>query len=186
MADQGTEGLLSPWLRQQRVAVAKPYLWGRVLDVGCGSGALAASVDPDYYLGVDVCKESLQLARSCYPLHHFVSSLPEAAESFDTVVSLAVIEHVANPAEFLCNLAGCLSESEAARLIVTTPHPSVDWIHDLGATLGLFSKHANEEHEDLLDRVQLELAGTQAGLGLVTYRRFLLGANQVAVYKRCL
>jgi hypothetical protein len=34
MADQGSEGLLSPFLRRKRILAVKPYLRGRVLDVG--------------------------------------------------------------------------------------------------------------------------------------------------------
>jgi SAM-dependent methyltransferase len=185
MADQVAEGLLSPpWLRKKRFAVAMPYLKGRVLDFGCGAGALAALVHADHYLGVEVDEVSLQQARSLFPPHRFVSGLPESAEKFDSIISLAVIEHVSDPAQFLRTLATHLDESAAACLAVTTPHPSVDWVHDVGAALVLFSKHANEEHEDLLDRAKLEMAGAKAGLKLVTYRRFLFGANQIAVYKK--
>ena len=41
MADQGAEGLFSPFLRSRRLKAACPYIKGRVLDVGCGTGALA-------------------------------------------------------------------------------------------------------------------------------------------------
>lgn len=184
MADQGAEGLLSPFLRRQRLKVARPYLSGHILDVGCGSGALAALVDADHYLGVEVDEVSLQQARLLFPAHRFVSRLPEPTEKFDSIISLAVIEHVSDPANFLRTLTVHLVESAAACIVVTTPHPSVDWVHDVGAAIGLFSKHANEEHEDLLDRAKLEIAGNQAGLKLISYRRFLLGANQIAVFKR--
>ncbi len=184
MADQGAEGLLSPWLRKKRFAAARPFLHGRVLDFGCGSGALAEFVSGDLYLGVDKDELSLQNAQSRFPKHRFISKLPAADEKFDSVVSLAVIEHVSDPAEFLHILSAYLDESNDARLIVTTPHPSVDWIHDLGASIGLFSKHANEEHEELLDRAKLERAGVQAGLKLIAYRRFLFGANQIAVFEK--
>ena len=182
MADQGTEGLLSPFLRRQRLKVAKPYLKGRILDVGCGSGALAELVDPDNYLGVEIDEVSLQQAQLRFPAHRFVSSLPESTEKFDTIISLAVIEHVSDPSEFLRKLTVHLVDSDSACIAVTTPHPSVDWVHDVGAAIGLFSKHANEEHEDLLDHTKLEITGKQAGLELLTYKRFLLGANQIAVY----
>jgi len=184
MADQGAEGLLSPWLRDKRFEVAKPFLRGKVLDFGCGSGALAALVPSDRYLGVDQDEPSLQQARNKFPLHRFMSELPQAGEKFDSIISLAVIEHVSDPAGFLRTLSGHLKDSDEALLVVTTPHPSVDWIHDLGAAIGLFSKHANEEHEDLLDQAKLESAGVQAGLKLISYRRFLFGANQIAVYAK--
>ncbi|HCJ51079.1 MAG TPA: methyltransferase type 11 [Gallionella sp.] len=184
MADQGTEGLLSPWLRRKRFEASAPYLKGRVLDFGCGSGAMAGHVDADNYLGVEIDEVSLQQARSGFPTHQFVSEPPEQAEKFDSVISLAVIEHVSDPAEFLRTLATHLNELEGSRLIVTTPHPSVDWVHHVGASLGLFSRHADEEHEDLLDKEKLESAGAQAGLKLISYQRFLFGANQIAVYKK--
>jgi len=182
MADQGVEGLLSPYLRNQRLMAARPHLKGRILDFGCGSGALAGLISPDQYLGMDIDDFSLQKARMNYPDHQFISSLPSTDQKFDSVISLAVIEHVVDPVDFLKTLAQYLKPSDSARVIVTTPHPKMDWIHDVGAAVGLFSKHANEEHEELLDRQKLEDAGRQAGLVLLSYRRFLFGANQIAVY----
>lgn len=182
MADQGGEGLLSPFLRRARLRAVHPYLLGRLLDVGCGSGKLAGLVPPDRYLGVDIDSESLERAAREHPGHRFTAALPGETESFDTIVALAVIEHVASPAGFLAELARRLSAAPGSRIVVTTPHPAAEWIHDAGARLGLFSRHANEEHEQLLDREVLATIGARAGLRLISYRRFLLGANQLAVY----
>jgi len=184
MADQGSEGLLSPYLRRKRFEAAAPYLRGRILDFGCGSGGLAALVHADQYLGVERDRVSLLEANSRFPKHHFTSESPNVSDTFDSIVSLAVIEHVTDPAQFLRTLAGWLNNTPTSRIVVTTPHPSVNWIHDVGAALGIFSKHANEEHEELLDRAKLEQAGNQAGMRLVTYYRFLFGTNQVAVYAK--
>jgi SAM-dependent methyltransferase len=183
MADQGAEGLLSPFLRNKRFSAARPFLKGRVLDYGCGSGGLAEIISADRYLGIEIDRDSLQRAQSRFPDHRFISELPERGEKFDTVVSLAVIEHVKKPANFLQMLASQLNSDPTARVVVTTPYPAVDWVHDVGAAIGLFSKHANEEHEDLLDRAKLETAGSQAGLKLILYKRFLFGANQLAVFR---
>lgn len=182
MADQGSEGLLSPWLRRRRFSAALPFLQGRVLDFGCGTGALAGHIPADRYWGVDRDATALDVARSCYPMHQFTDQLPDIDERFDTVVSLAVIEHVSNPGEFLKLLRARLRDSSRAHLVITTPHPSVDWVHDAGATIGLFSKHANEEHEALLDSQSLRQAGADAGLNMVSYQRFLFFANQIAIY----
>ncbi|WP_413725160.1 class I SAM-dependent methyltransferase [Sodalis sp. RH16] len=184
MADQGAEGLLSPYLRRERIRRAVPYLKGRVLDFGCGSGTLAAHIDADCYLGVERDTVSLQIAREHFSIHTFVPELSEITNKFDTVVSLAVIEHVKNPVEFLRTLAAYLDDNPASNIIITTPHPSVDWVHHLGASLGLFSKHASEEHEDLLDRSRLEEVGREAGLSIIDYSRFLFGANQIAVFAK--
>lgn len=183
MADQGAEGLLSPYLRRKRFAAARPFLRGRVLDVGCGTGGLAAFVEPDAYLGVEVDAFSLGRAQAAHPRHRFVSGLSEVDGVFDTVLALAVIEHVPDPAGFLTTLAAHLQRSPHARLVLTTPHPSVDWVHDIGAAVGLFSRQANEEHEDLLSKEKLVAAAETAGLHLSCYSRFLFGANQLAVCK---
>lgn len=184
MADQGSEGILSPYLRKQRFNATVSYLHGRTLDVGCGSGLLAESVAPDYYFGVEIDPASLQTAISNFPAHEFNETLPDEKEKFDTVISLAVIEHVKSPELFLGELSKRLRDDENSRVVITTPHPSMDWIHDVGSLIGLFSKHANEEHEELLDRTKLEAAGNGANLQLAHYKRFLFGANQIAVYKR--
>ncbi|HEY9380389.1 MAG TPA: methyltransferase domain-containing protein [Burkholderiales bacterium] len=184
MADQGTEGLLSPFLRARRVAAAKPYLHGHVLDVGCGSGAMAQFVPPERYVGVEPDEQSLAIARACYPRHRFISSLPTDGEQFDTVISLAVIEHVHDPAHFLRDLALRLKHASSGRIVCTTPHPAADWIHTTGSAIGLFSRHASEEHEELLDRGKLENIAGRIGLRLAEYRRFLFGVNQLAVFDR--
>ncbi len=181
MADQGTQGLLSPFLRRQRFRAARPFLKGSVLDFGCGSGALAEFVPFRGYLGYDVDQSSLSLARRSHPQHRFTDELPRD-ERFDTVVALAVIEHVKDPAAFLTTLAACLRP--AGSIVCTTPHPLGKHVHKVGAGLGIFSRDASEEHEDLLGRASLAKAAALSGLSLATYSRFLVGLNQLAVFVR--
>ena len=180
MADQGSEGLLSPFLRERRLAAARQHLRGRVLDLGCGGGLLAQWVEPADYLGFDVDPTSLAAARQAFRHHRFTADFPDT-ERFDTVVALAVIEHLPEPWRHLAQWRSLLAEG--GRLVLTTPHPSVDMVHTLGARLGIFSRHASEEHQDLLDRAGLVLAAGRGGLSVELYRRFLLGANQLAVLR---
>jgi len=182
MPDQVAEGLLSPYLRTKRLQAASPYLKGRILDFGCGTGALAAFVKLDQYLGVERDSFSLQQAKRCFPRHRFVSKLTASSGKFDTIISLAVIEHIADPAVFLKTLVGHLKNNPFSRIIITTPHPTVGRLHDWGSIIGLFSKHANEEHKELLGRAKLATIGEKTGLKLSFYTRFLLGTNQLAVY----
>ena len=182
MADQGTEGLLSPFLRTRRLAVVRKYLTGAILDFGCGSGALAEFVQPGSYVGVDRDEVSLQLAGELHPEHTFYPELPDEAFKFDTIVALAVIEHLKDPIAFLQSLALRLHTAES-RIIVTTPHPKIDFIHTIGARAGLFSKHGNEEHEILFDKKSLGEIAQKAGLEVAVYRRFLFGANQLFILR---
>src|SRR6266436_567194 len=101
MADQLT-GLLSPFLRSRRITAVGKFLGqGPLLDIGCGTGALARNVDSTRYLGVDQDEESIAIARNLFPTHRFLT-LAEFAQSknenqFERIAGLAVIEHVEDP-----------------------------------------------------------------------------------------
>jgi 2-polyprenyl-3-methyl-5-hydroxy-6-metoxy-1,4-benzoquinol methylase len=174
-------GKLSPWLSRRRLGRARPFLRGRVLDYGCNNGALAAMCQPDAYLGVDINESSLELARVAHPQFQFDTKVSEH-ERFDTIAALALIEHVSDPGDLLAQWAGMLAPGGA--IVLTTPHPSFEWVHTLGANLRIFSSHAHEEHEELLDRGRLQALADGAELEIETYHRFLLGANQLVVLRR--
>ncbi|MCB9436578.1 MAG: class I SAM-dependent methyltransferase [Anaerolineales bacterium] len=182
MADQGSEGLLSPFLRERRIQAARPYLMGRVLDVGCGTGLLARYVPTENYLGIDIDQASLAQAQAAFPQHRFLLTDTAPEDGFNTIVALAVIEHVPDPTAFLASLREQLAHQDDSRIVCTTPHPTMESVHRIGASIGIFSKSANEEHQALLDRQTLTRTGEAAGLVVCHYRRFLLGANQVVVY----
>ncbi len=182
MADQGQEGLLSPLLRVRRIRAAIPWLEGRVLDVGCGGGGLAEFVSPSNYVGVEIDEISRGVAKSSFPNHLFCSEMPNSSEKFDAVVALAVIEHVDDPELFIEQLASHLNSMKNSRIVITTPHPTVEKLHLLGAKLGLFSAHANEEHGDLISKSRIQKMAALHSLQLVYYGRFMVGANQLAVF----
>lgn len=87
----------------------------KILDVGCGGGLISM---PLAQMGADVtaidANESNIKAAGDYAkdnkidiqLQHITAEelLPKANQSFDVVVSLEVIEHVANPKDFIQNL----------------------------------------------------------------------------------
>lgn len=180
MADQAS-GLLSPWLRKRRQKKARPYIRGRVLDCGCGVGTLSEMCRPDSYLGVDVDEWSIDVARKTHPRFRFDTDLPETGE-FDTIVALAVIEHISDPVALLERFKSRLGAE--GRIVLTTPHPSIEYVHTIGARIGLFSAHASEEHERLIDYGRMKELSAKAGLVIEKYECFLLGANQLFVLRR--
>ena len=171
-------GVLSPWLRNKRVAVARPFIKGKVLDVGCGDGFLAQFISPENYLGVDIDGESLQIARQEYPTRRFQANYPQN-ELFDTIVILAVIEHIIDPLTFLNGLKALLAPK--GRFVLTTPHTSMIWAHSFGAKAGIFSKDAYNEHKDIFNYTKMQNILSQANLNILYYRRFLCRANQLFV-----
>jgi SAM-dependent methyltransferase len=179
-------------VQRARLEAALPYLGaggGPLLDVGCGLTDLPGTLPS--YTGCDRNPEVLGLNRARFPSVPFVewdvaaSDPPEllrAAGPFRTILMLALLEHLADPAAAL-RRAGSLLRPDG-RLVVTTPHPAGRIPLEIGAALGLLSKHAAGEHETLLSRQGLERVAAAAGLRTVAYRRFMLGGNQVAVFAR--
>ncbi|OEO28613.1 hypothetical protein VW23_004005 [Devosia insulae DS-56] len=180
MGDQGTEGLLSPLLRRARVQAAKPFLVGSVLDFGCGGGNLAAFVSTDLYVGFDRDRVALGSAAGTYPAHTFTSSLPTGA--FDTVVALAVIEHMQDPGAAVAQWRDLLTPG--GRIVLTTPRRALRHVHEIGAAVGLFSKEAADEHEVMFERDGLTQLAQEAGMIVARYERFLFGVNQLVVMAR--
>lgn len=160
----------------------------RVLDVGCGLSDLAARFPS--YVGCDRMPWVVEENRRRHPNASFhlwdvAASDPPAelaaSPGFDAVLMLALLEHLADPGAALARVAPLLVPG--GRVVTTTPHPAGRIPLEAGARLGLLSAHADEEHETLLDRSALEAAGTRAGLRLERYERFLLGLNQLAVFR---
>lgn len=181
MSDQVT-GLLSPWLRRRRLAAVRRHLSGRVLDFGCGTGAMTDLVDPGRYVGFDADAASVDEARRQHPGFSFTSQLDEVPGQFDTIVLLAVIEHLHEPEKVVGELVARLQPG--GRLVATTPHPRFEWLHELGAKLGIVSQEAAHEHDTLYDRGMLATLFSDSGLQLESYRRLLGGLNQLAVARR--
>ncbi|MCP4613441.1 MAG: class I SAM-dependent methyltransferase [Planctomycetes bacterium] len=177
MSNQVT-GLLSPWLRKQRINIALPYIKGKVLDFGCGTGELAHYLPVKFYLGVDSDIYSIQIARQNLPQYIFNPTIPKS-EMFDTVVLLAVIEHIREPISFLKMLK--LKLLPKGKIILTTPHPFFNFVHILGAKAGIFSKEASEEHQLLLNHKKMELVALNSNLSIDEYKHFLFGTNQLFV-----
>jgi len=176
MADQVAGGLLSPFLRGARMQAALPHIKGRVLDVGCGTGELARWHGGNEYFGVDIDEESLVKARSQHPESRFSRELP-AGELFDTIVGLAIIEHIKDPTAWLGQLRAHLAPE--GRIVLTTPHRSMEAVHRAGSYLGIFSRDAADEHEVLFDLDLMRQAARQAGLEIALAQRFLFRANQL-------
>jgi 2-polyprenyl-3-methyl-5-hydroxy-6-metoxy-1,4-benzoquinol methylase len=173
-------GLLSGWLVGERLRAARPNLAGTVLDFACGHGQLAQLCDPAHYLGYDSDSRRIDVARRHFPGYQFETTLPEG-KRFDTVAALAFIEHV-QPEPYLKQFIDLLKPN--GRIVLTTPHPSYEWIHTAGARLGIFSPEAHNDHDDLISRARMAELAARLKLRLVTAQRFLLGANQLFVLDR--
>jgi 2-polyprenyl-6-hydroxyphenyl methylase/3-demethylubiquinone-9 3-methyltransferase len=116
----------------------------RVLDLGCGDGAIAAKLAAGdaAVTGVDPSREALERARRAHPGLALASpaadgGLPFTDASFDAVVCLHVLEHVADTQRLL---------SEARRVLVAggSLAVAVPWhgrLKNVAIALGAFERH---------------------------------------------
>jgi 2-polyprenyl-6-hydroxyphenyl methylase/3-demethylubiquinone-9 3-methyltransferase len=150
----------------------RPLDGKRALDVGCGAGLLS---EPLARLGaavtaVDAAAENIAVAKvhaagqglAIDYVHGGVETL--AAEPYDLIVSMEVIEHVADPILFVRALAARLAPGGI--LILSTPNRtplSRLAMIDVGEGLGMIPKGTHDWSRFLTPD---ELAGLLSGAGL--------------------
>jgi 2-polyprenyl-6-hydroxyphenyl methylase/3-demethylubiquinone-9 3-methyltransferase len=109
-------------------ASLKPLMGKSVLDVGCGAGLLCeplARLGGDV-TGIDAAPENISVAKahaaqSGLPINYRAGELAQQGlGQFDLVTSMEVIEHVADPAAFVGELAARLKPD--GLMILSTPN----------------------------------------------------------------
>ena len=142
----------------------------KVLDIGCGKGAFAKKIKSTDYTGLEFSLEASSLAEK-----HGIKVLNEYIEEhalkhsnyYDVVCSFQVLEHVANPADFLSNSIKCLKSgglliisvpaadsfiSKTTNGLLNMPPHHVTWWSDktLQSVAGLFPLEVVEIEPELL------------------------------------
>jgi 2-polyprenyl-6-hydroxyphenyl methylase/3-demethylubiquinone-9 3-methyltransferase len=118
----------------------------RVLDIGCGNGALTARVAEAGYemTGIDFTATGIERARASFPgvqfhPHDISDPLPEEMQGrFDAVLSAEVIEHLFLPRDLLARAREALGPSGHA--VITTPYHGY-WKNLSLAVLDKFDHH---------------------------------------------
>lgn len=91
------------YLRKRTGFIAALCPGGRVLDVGCGTGALAGRLTDRGYtvVGVDPSEGMLEVMRAQHPdveaIQASGAALPLQSDGFDLVLTVAALHHVAEP-----------------------------------------------------------------------------------------
>lgn len=106
---------------------AQPWISGKLLEVGCGEGRGVETLLPlaDSYLGLDKIQEVIADLKTRFPKVEFRQAvIPPFAgiedNSFDTVVSFQVIEHIPNDRLFLEEIYRVLKPGGKA--VISTPN----------------------------------------------------------------
>jgi SAM-dependent methyltransferase len=182
--------LLAPLIRRQRTAMVTPWIRGDVLEIGCQDAATLEQPTSELgrYVGTDIDEVALARARERYPDREFRCCDVESddlgfREEFDTVLLVALIEHILNQRHLLEQCKRALRPG--GHVVLTTPTPfGNDVVHRLGARVGLFHRTVEDVHVVIYDRRRLKAAATLVGLTLERHHYFQLRCNQLAVLRK--
>ena len=122
----------------------KPFLGRRILEVGCGVGAIVAQLgERELVMAVDLEQELVDFTRKRFaalPGHEFacldISAIPDEtrqslkAKSFDTIVCINVLEHIRDDAAAVATMADLLVPGGALAVLVPA-HPSLFGAYDV-------------------------------------------------------
>lgn len=182
--------LLTPLLKKRRNRLTARFAYGDILDLGCGSGEVLlylenrgkyVGVDKEHYriegLSQRVDTSNAVILNGDLESQRIKDILPEG--SYDSVLLVAVIEHLEDPARLLAQIREVIKPH--GRLIVTTPSPTAEALHTLLARAGLTHKDAVRQHHRLFGKKDLVLLMASQGFRPYAYKRFEMGLNQLLV-----
>ncbi|MDP9173122.1 MAG: class I SAM-dependent methyltransferase [Planctomycetota bacterium] len=152
----------------------------RVLDVGCGNGAMAGEflARGCNVVGIDLSEQGIEIARKTHPTarfevlaadEHVLENLAE--NPFDLVISTEVVEHLYDPRSYA---RGCfVATKPGGRFICSTPFHG--YLKNLILSLaGKWDSHANPlwdgGHIKLWSRNTLSQLLAEAGFGNLKFK----------------
>lgn len=179
----------------------RPFLKGKVLEVGCGIGNLTGLLlHQGKVLATDVNEHYLEIVREKYKGHpNLIGTLlwdirsdpsDELRQTFDAVVCSNVLEHIDDDLTVLRHFHQLLSRKGRLILLV----PALKWLfNELDKDLGHFRRYSRKElvskieqsHFRILDLTYFNLFGILGWFfnGTILRRR-MLPRNQVKAFNR--
>ena len=182
------------------VKVLEPYLGNRILEIGSGIGNISRQLPKRERLTLsDVEPEFLKLLRQGFSNYDVVNvvrldltddaSFAELTESYDTVLSLNVLEHIEDDQSALRRMASVLAPG--GRLIVLVPQHTF-LMSEMDRKLGHFRRYERTRLEKLfrqegLSMLQLSDFNTLGAMGWLVNARLLnrsdIGKAQVKIFE---
>jgi 2-polyprenyl-3-methyl-5-hydroxy-6-metoxy-1,4-benzoquinol methylase len=154
---------LEKLLQKMRFNRIIPFIIGdSLLDFGGNRGELKGYIKQHYTL----CQRDYSVIKN---------------KSFDTIVMLAVIEHLEyrNTFKIISMLKSHLNAN--GRIILTTPSPCAKLILDTLAYVGLLDKENMKEHKHYWSKKDLNLLARKTKLKITVFKYFQFGLNQMVV-----
>jgi SAM-dependent methyltransferase len=151
-----------------------PQNCGRVLELGCGSGAtlgwLRQTKKASYAVGIEIAEGAAIAARKCADEVHWAdfehADLPLEGQKFDVILCLDVLEHMVNPWTALDRLVVNYL-AVGGTLIVSLPN-----VRHYSVVLPLlFGGRWNYTEAGLLDRTHLRFFTRDSAQSLLTHNQ---------------
>lgn len=177
------------FLGRWRARKAAPYADGKILDAGCGIGIILEYLPPHVdYVGVDLNPNHIQYLSTKRPscrayCMDIQEELPEGEAPFDTIINLAVIEHLDDPESFLRRCRALLKPE--GKMILTTPTHFWEKVRDILAGLGLVQRSVRRGklhgHVNIFTLDSLSELMRKCGFRIAESRYFQFGMNMLVV-----
>jgi 2-polyprenyl-3-methyl-5-hydroxy-6-metoxy-1,4-benzoquinol methylase len=151
-------------LQNYRFKIARPYLTGSVLDFGGNKGELKAFVKGEYTLAD-------------------YDHSPMEGKMFDTIVLLAVIEHIHMKEVFELFHKFKTHLNPNGKIFLTTPTPMSKPVLEVLSRIGVIGRTNIEEHKHYWNKGEINRLAYANGFSMTKYRLFQLGFNQVAIFE---
>jgi ubiquinone/menaquinone biosynthesis C-methylase UbiE len=180
----------SAWHRGKNILIAQFVgKHKKVLDVGCGSGAIVERLLPECDIcGIDIGKGFVRFCQDRYGrsgkfsiVRSDARQIPFHSESFDYVICSEVLEHVRDRMAVLNEFFRSLRPG--GRLILTTPKMSVRWCLLEAVWTRIRRKMIEIEHRPLTEG-RLRYLVSLAGFRILTCRKILLGFLVLCVVEK--
>ncbi|OGY88907.1 MAG: hypothetical protein A2677_02730 [Candidatus Komeilibacteria bacterium RIFCSPHIGHO2_01_FULL_52_14] len=150
------------FLQKYRFRMVIPYLKGDVLDFGGNKGELRSYVKGNYTV-----------------MNYDHTALE--GMTFDTIVALAVLEHIHVAEIFEIFKKFKISLRPHGRIFLTTPTRAAKPILELLAHMSILDKENITEHKHYWNRQELYDLADKSGFIVKKYKKFQFGMNQLAV-----
>lgn len=180
--------LVSYYFARRRNNITKSYTYGNVLDIGCGNSEILTEFrNIKDYCGIDIDQKTIDKLSIYYPQNTFVcADLDEdnlqLNSKFDVVIMTAIIEHIYNQKFLFKQIVKYLKKGGI--ILITTPTPFGDFIHNIGAQMGIFSKVAIDEHIIIYNQRRFKVLARKFKLKLIKYKTFEFGCNQLVILQK--
>ncbi len=161
-----TKIFLEKFLQKYRFNKVKKFLYGDILDFGGNEGEL---------------KQFIPKA-STYTLVNYDHS-PMENKTFDTIVALAVIEHI--EVDEVYNIFKKFKKilRRNGVIFLTTPTPKAHPVLMFLASLNLLDRSNLEEHKHYWTKEEIYELAKSTGFYVEKYKKFQFGFNQYAILK---